>query len=282
MSRSGIRLPSWATASAVHALIAINVALFAVTVIVGENLGGRSLDLVLALHGPGLLDGFGLGVLRLVSYQFVHSFTDPFHVLFNMLVLWYFGRGVEGEIGARGLVHLYLAGGLLGGIVQLAIAAGGGHFDAMRLVGASGACYAVMVYCAMIAPRQLILFFGVLPVRIGVLVGILVALGAYYSLMELHGVSSSQTAHAAHLGGAAWGFCGFKALRGYYLALGTGRGAWFPGLARWRKRRVQQSQQDRQFRLDEILDKVQREGINALSPDERRFLERASKDLRGR
>ncbi|MCC6782886.1 MAG: rhomboid family intramembrane serine protease [Planctomycetes bacterium] len=282
MSRIGNRLPSWATASAVHALITINVAVFAVTVILGERLGGRSLDHWLALNGEELLAGYGLGLLRLVSYQFAHSFTDPFHVLFNMLLLWWFGRRVEDDAGSRGLVHIYLMGGLLGGILQLVIALVGGHFGAMRLVGASGAVYAIMVYCAMATPRLMVMLLGLIPVQLGLLVGILVALGAYYSLMELHGLKDSGTAHAAHLGGAIWGFCAFRVFRGYYLALGTGRGTLFPALARWRKRRAQVSQAEREFRLDEILDKVAREGRSALSAEERRFLERASKDLRGR
>lgn len=267
--------------SAVATLIAINCAVFFVVVVGGRNFGGTSLDWWLASSLPGLVEWYGLGALRLVTSLFTHSFENPYHLLGNMLILYYLGRMAEAEVGVRGLFHLYLASGLAADVVSLSIHAVTGEY-AVRGIGASGACYGIMVYAALMAPRTIIRLFFLIPVQLGPLVAILVALGWYSSVMQIHGVDESNIGHTAHLGGAVGGFVAFRWFRGYYLALGTGRGAWFPGLARWRKRRAQQSQQDRQFRLDEILDKVQREGIHALSPDERRYLERASKDLRGR
>jgi hypothetical protein len=63
-----------------------------------------------------------------------------------------------------------------------------------------------------------------------------------------------------------------------------------PGLIqRWRSRRAEarakraaeEQARDRK-KLDDLLDKVHREGMSALSESERRFLERASKDARRR
>lgn len=261
--------------------MAINIAVFFLGGILGPNLGGRTLSSWLGLYGPELFSGFGAGLLRFVTYQFVHDFYGVMHILGNMLVLWFFGRMVEAEIGARGLVHLYLVGGLTGAALQLLIAAIGGDFATMRLIGASGSCFAVMVYFACMSPRSTILLFFVLPIQAWVLVSVLVAVGAYHSLLEMHGINSN-VADAAHVGGALWGWLAFRSFRSFYLVLGSGRGAWFPMLARWRKDRARTQDAGRQLRLDEILDKVQREGMTALTDEERRFLERTSRDLRDR
>ncbi|MGE3877853.1 MAG: rhomboid family intramembrane serine protease [Planctomycetota bacterium] len=267
--------------TAVASLIAINCGVFALTVVIGPHLFGRSLDGWLGVSLPGLVEGFGLGSLRIVTSQFTHAFTDPMHLFGNMLVLFFLGRMVESEVGSRGLVHLYLTSGLAGVVVALALFALTGHPDA-TLIGASGACYGIMVYGALMAPRQTVMLFFVVPVQLGALVGILVALGFYYAAMQIHGLDTSRVAHSAHIGGAAAGFIAFRRFRGYYLALGSGRGAWFPGLARRRQERDRTTAVDKQLRLDRILDKVQREGMSALSGEERRFLERTSKEMRDR
>src|SRR5262245_35493967 len=49
----------------------------------------------------GLSRGHALWLYPFISYMFLHDVRDLFHILFNMLVVWMFGRSIEQDIGAR-------------------------------------------------------------------------------------------------------------------------------------------------------------------------------------
>lgn len=268
----GVGLPGMTPA--VRLLLYINGGVFILNFIFAGAVGS-----FLAVSKQGLLEGFGLGVVRLVTYQFAHSYGDPLHLLFNMLILFFFGTFVEAEIGKRGLLRLYLISGVVGGVLQVLLTMALGEGDAL-ILGASGACYGIMVYAAFMAPRMRVIFI-IFPVQLGWLVAFLVGLGLYSLVLEFRHEASS-TAHGAHLGGALWGFLAFRYFRNWYMTADyrqTGVVDWF------RKRQDQRRQQGRARReaiLDELLEKVQREGMSALSAAERRFLEKTSKDLRDR
>ncbi|NBO92320.1 MAG: rhomboid family intramembrane serine protease, partial [Planctomycetia bacterium] len=90
-------------------LIGICVVTFILQLITRENAAGiflpgaftQSLWLDVALIGKWQ-------VWRLVSYAFLHSTDGVWHILFNMLALWFFGRQVEQRVGTREFVALYL------------------------------------------------------------------------------------------------------------------------------------------------------------------------------
>lgn len=263
-------------ASAVQALIAANIAVMLASAMVGPHVFGGSLADFLGLSWDGLFGGYGLGVVRLVTYQFTHG--GLMHLVFNMIVLYFFSRLVLSDTGDRGLVHLYIVGGLLGGVCQLLLGAAAGLSDQMLVLGASGAVYAIMVYGACLAPRQTVLLFFVFPIELRWLVIFLVLAGVYASFQTLHGVAGG-TADAAHLGGALWGFLAFRRMRGYYLGLGHRGAPLWPWLARFRAARVAQNRAALQAELDRLLEKVHQQGMGSLTSDERRSLERASRDL---
>src|SRR5690606_8144003 len=248
------------------------------TVVLGHWAFGSSLDLLLGVTWSGLFEGWGLGLVRLVTYQFAHSYDDPLHILFNMLLLYFLGTMVEQEVGRRGMFHLYLVGGLLGAIVHLALSAITGMLE-VPLIGASGACYAIMVYAAFMAPRMRIIFI-VFPIELRWLVLFLVGIGLFWTLREVRGEVMTGVAHGAHLGGAAYGALAFRQLRGFYLGLGYRREPLFGWFHRWRQERRRVQRQDRDRRLDQLLAKVKREGPGSLTGAERRFLERTSREMR--
>lgn len=264
---------------AVKVLMLVNVGVFFANMLVTGQLGEW-----LSLSRGGLLDGFGLGLLRFVSYQFTHSFGDIGHILMNMLVLYFFGTMVEREVGQRGMYRLYLISGFVGGAAQLLL----GLFFGVDpwILGASGACYGIMVYAACMAPTANVLFFGIFPIQLRLLVGILVFIGLYETYLGVvRGASGGGSAHGAHLGGALWGFVAFKKLRHWHMLAdqrpGLLEGAREGLRARREARRAHEAARDRAT-LDALLDKVHREGMSALTENERRFLERASKDMKGR
>ena len=94
------------------------------------------------------------------------------HLLFNMVALTMFGRPLEGVIGARRLVAIYVLGAL-GGSVAVLYAAFVGLIGATTAVyGASGAVFAVLGAVAVVQRR-----LGVDVRALLVLIGINLALG---------------------------------------------------------------------------------------------------------
>ena len=256
---------------AVRVLLIVNVGVFLLNALT-KGLFGLNLGEWFGLTWSGLGDGFGLGVLRLLAYQVVHSFNDPLPLLFNMLMLYFFGTFVEGAIGTRRMVWLYVIAGVVGGVVQLLLGRVMGAPDVVT-IGASGALYGIMVYAACLAPRMTVIML-VFPIELRWLVGIMVGLGVYLAYVGLVTGHTGGVAHGGHLGGALWGYLAYK--------LPAGSMSWDPlaKVRRWSADRERKSAHHKQQVLDELLEKVHREGLGALTPAERRFLDKASQEMR--
>lgn len=286
MSYDGPRLHFPALTPAIRTLLLVNCAVFLANAALLGRLSepGGDGGAWLACSWSGLWDGYGLGLLRLVSYQFAHSFRDPMHLLMNMLVLYFFGTMAEQRLGARGVYRLYLAGGVTGALVHLGLAAVQGYAD-VPLVGASGACYAFLLYATFMAPRSTV-FLLFLPVPLWGLAALLVGIGVYSTFVELATGFADRVAHGAHLGGAALGALAFRANWFVDWSGGVGNGSsWLGG---WRARllavradRVRRDAAARELQLDEILAKVKQQGLGSLNAAERRFLERQSRQKNG-
>jgi membrane associated rhomboid family serine protease len=271
--------------SGIKILLAINVVAFLIKNIGCDLILNADIVPYVGLSAANILDAFGLGLVRLATYQFFHS-VDIGHLLFNMLFLYFFGTLAEGRMdegfeqshlrrGRTGIISLYLASGVLGGLIYtgLSLALDGGK---VPVIGASGAVYGIMVYAACMFPRRRINMVFVQP-EMRYFVGILVFIGVYYQLFELRGLGGSGVAHSAHLGGALWGFIAFKLSKKGVVVSGAGPVAW---LQRKRAEGAQRSERREQETLDKILDKVKQQGMAELTPPERRFLEKVSKRSR--
>lgn len=274
---------------AIKQLMLVNAAVFVVNMLLVGRLSAPGPDgggFWFAFSWSGLWEGFGLGLLRTVTYQFTHSFEDLMHVLMNMLVLYFFGTMAETRLGYRGTVKLYLAGGVAGALLHLVVAAVQGHAD-VPLVGASGACYAFLIYAACMAPRSLVILL-LFPVQLWIVAVGFVVIGLYSTYVELVRGYLGGVAHGAHLGGAALGYAAYRLQ--WFIDWGGHanlvRRGWFAGLLqRVRARnavRRRQAAEAQQLQLDEILAKVKRDGLASLSTEERRFLERMSKQAQRR
>lgn len=152
-------------------------------------------------------DGFAhWRVWQLITYQFLHQPSSIFHILFNMLALWIFGRDVESDLGPRQFLRLYFWGGIIGGLLWLAFNFGSTAF----VLGASGAVLAVCIAYATLYPERpitmLILFIFPLTMKAKWWAWVTVGLVAYSSLM----FSSSSVADLAHLGGIVVGYLYIK------------------------------------------------------------------------
>lgn len=189
-------------------LIIINVAIFIMLFIMIR--GNLSLYEYFPLYSPkdAMFQPF-----QLVTSMFTHF--SPFHILFNMIGLYFFGPLIESRIGGQKTFIAYIAGGLFSSIVFLLFYT----FVEMRafaLLGASGAVYTILTLCALYFTKTKVrLLFP--PVTLTI--GLMVALYIGYDLISFLGRSSSGVAHLAHLGGAAMG----GILWFYWEKMGTGR-----------------------------------------------------------
>ena len=223
------------------------------------------------------LEGYGLGFLRLLTYQFTHSTSDAWHFFGNMMVLYFMGTLAEPRLGYRGTIKLYLVGGVCGALLHLGLAALQGY-QHVPLVGASGACYGFLVYAACRFPNAMVFNF----IPLWALAGVLVFIAFYQTFVGLAG-GFDGVAHSAHLGGAALGYLAFKKNLFVDWAdhAGKSRPSWIAGIRQgFQQKRAQrdyEQAQAQQVQMDQILAKVKAKGLASLTPAERKFLERASK-----
>ncbi len=133
----------------------------------------------------------------LVTYMFLHDPRNVFHLFFNMLVLFFFGRLLERQIGSERFLGLYLAGGVLAGLAQVL-------FFHSGVVGASGAIMSVMGALTVLMPDLTVLVYFVIPLK-------LVYMTILYAALDILFLGSGDpVAHLAHLVGLAVGLaCGF-------------------------------------------------------------------------
>lgn len=251
-------------------LIAVNLAAFVLSVFAPAIMG------VLELSPRNLAAGM---FWTPITYAFLHG--GLFHIMCNMLGLYFMGRAVEKWIGAARYLALYFSGVAAGGLLWTAL-----FWNApANLVGASAGVVAVFAcFCALHPPVPItFLIFFILPISIKPITMLKVA-----AVFEAVGLASSlfgggtEVAYAAHLGGLAvgalWGF----SLRGASVSASfkNGRIAKF-----FERRKGGKSASDYKFtvnispdvrpELDRILDKISREGFSSLTEQEREFLRRS-------
>jgi membrane associated rhomboid family serine protease len=168
-----------------------------------EQLAGPLVEAVREkFQEPGVLQGH---VWQLLTYAFLHSTGGmPWHIIFNMLFLWWFGHEMEEMYGPREFTIFYLVSALLGGVAYFLWSWARGNLA--PCVGASGAVTAVMVLYAFHYPRRIIYLWWFLPIPIWLFVGFQVAQDAFVFSSGMH----TTTAVTVHLAGAAFGFGYYK------------------------------------------------------------------------
>ena len=230
----------------------------------------------------------------LLTYAFTHE--GFFHILFNLLNLYWFGQLIREYLGDRRLVSLYILGALVGaGLFLLSynlipyLIAKPGY---TAVLGASGAVTAIIVGAATLLPDYTFTIILIGPVKIKWIAAVVV-------LLSLAGIDGSNAGgEIAHLGGALLGFVFIKQLQ---AGRDLGRpvqavGNFFSNLTNRRPamrvstpRRAEAVTagtssggkkpapgQPLQEEIDLILDKISRSGYESLSKDEKQKLFRAS------
>lgn len=225
---------------------------------------GKILD-VLGLN-PGMWRDMIPAIWQPITYAFLHDQQGLFHLLFNMLMLFFFGTLLEAMLGGRRFIVFYLASAVVGAILHLVVMLLIGRDT--PTIGASGAIMGVLIASATLRPHDQVMFIFI-PVKLWVLAAILVAMDVFPLLLQLQqGGGGGRTAHTVHLGGQIFGYLAVKR-----------RWIWKDPIATFEnKRAVAQAQREvsDDARMDQLLAKIGRDGLGSLSKSEKAFLNKRS------
>ncbi len=215
-------------------------------------------------------------IWRLVTYGFCHANLQ--HLAINLFVLWMFGRAIEPIYGSREFLAFFLAAVVVSGICHLGV-----QFlesSAAGVIGASGGVMAVVFLTAMVYPRMKVLLFFVIPIELR-------WLAVMYAVADVAGFieRGSSVAHAAHLGGAAFGvaykYYNWRISRAWDRLRDSARTS-SRRLSRPEVRLHHPVQEDLDEQVDAILEKIHQQGEASLTDWEREILKTASRKYKNR
>ena len=221
-----------------------------------------------------------LQVWRFLSFQFLHA--NLMHVAFNMWGIYLFGPFLERWFRSKPFLWFYLLSGVAGALFYaLLVALPGLLPDGMvgdGLVGASAGVFGILVGVAVIAPdTQIRLLFPPIPMTMRTFALVFLAFEVFIVLSNGGNAGGS----AGHLGGAIAGFFMLKStpVRAWLAGLGSGVKVTRRKPAKKRpyesKLRPKSSvTKEEANEVDRILDKINREGLHALTDEERELLKK--------
>ena len=205
--------------------------------------------------------GTAMQIWRLVTYQFLHG--GLWHILFNMLGLFFLGPTLERHWGSKRFLTFYLGCGIAGGMFYILLVAVK-FLSIGPMIGASGAILGMLAACAILFPQFVVfIFLFPVPIRIAAIICIFIATATIVS----RGFNAGG--EAAHLGGMAAG--------AFYVFSQSRRNQVKSKIlsSRWEKNVT--NQKNLQLELDRILKKVHNSGIHSLTSKEKRTLVQATK-----
>lgn len=234
---------------------------------------------------PGIGEKLATRPWTILTYMFTHQ--SIWGLLSNLLWLWCFGYILQDLTGNNKLIPIYLYGGLVGGLIYILTL---NLFPVLAsrmatlepFMGAGAAIMAVAVATTTLAPD-----YRILPlIRGGIPLWVLLVVFAAIDFATLG--SSNLAIGAAHLCGGLIGYLFIRQLRN-----GNDWSIWMNNFVDWiddlfnpekKQKNLRQNKPDRknasltQQKLDEILDKINQQGYQCLTDEEKAFLKRASKE----
>ena len=245
---------------------------------------------------PSDISSFLMKPWTIITYFFTHE--GFFHILFNMLFFYWFGRIIYEFLGNNKLINLYVMGGLIGGFIFILIYNLVPFYEnrvqLSILMGASAGVFAVVVGAATFMPNYtfFLLFLG--PIKIKYI-------AIFYVLLSFFNIDGSNAGgDISHLGGALIGFLYVQQLKKgndfgqpiisfihFIKSLFVGKpkirvSYKNPGKSRTSKKtktqnKSEQSKSVPQDEIDAILDKISEGGYESLTKEEKEKLFNASK-----
>lgn len=283
--------PSFRGGSALTRLIYINCGLFFVVSVVYipfllMGFKGIYYDVLLEWLGvPADPDYLLYRPWTLFTYMFTHF--GFFHLLFNMLWLYWFGSLFRNRFTERQLTGVYLLGGIFGAGLFILSYNIFPYFDQItRLsswtIGASASVMAIVFAVCFHSPQQQVYIFLIGPVK-------MIYLALFTALIDLLSIQGDNAGgHIAHLGGAFFGWLFAMGIRSHRdLATWiTCPVDWCRRMPRRKKMHVKYrrsasgmhdngcnpDKKGQDGRINEILDKISRSGYDSLTREEKAIL----------
>jgi len=267
---------------AVKKLLIINASIFLIHQF-GNLFSPGVIERFFGLNHIGLI--FEFKIWQLFTYMFIHG--GWLHIFFNLLALWMFGGELENLWGSKFFLKYYIYSGIGAGLfIALMNFIVYSKFEASPItIGASGAIYAILLGYGMTWPNREVLLYFVFPVKIKYLV-----IG--FGLLEFFGTLSSAVGHSGnishigHIGGLISGFLILyrtgKQSRQKTSNFSANKKESFID-QKIKKSKLKKKQKEIETRIkakkiiDVLLEKIAREGMSALSSEEKKKLEWARK-----
>jgi membrane associated rhomboid family serine protease len=273
--------------SSLTRLIYVNISVFILITIVtvigflinNANISGQALDLFAV---PSSLKALILRPWTLVTYMFLHK--DIWHILFNMLWLYWFGQIFLEYLDQRKLVAVYLLGGLSGALVYIASFNIFPAFSAVVsesvAIGASASVMAIVIAIAAYVPDYTVqlLLFGKIKIKY-----LALAIFIFTSVMDF---SVNSGGKLAHIGGAFFGYFYTLNLRqGRDLGRGLNKFIDFIVTIFKPRKKLKVTHKkatteyeynaikaEHQSHINKILDKISKGGYDSLTKEEKEML----------
>jgi membrane associated rhomboid family serine protease len=226
------------------------------------------------------------------SYMILH--IDFWHILFNMLWLYWFGKIFMEYLSSRQLFFTYLFGGISGGLLYVLA------FNIFPVfhnilprsvaLGASASVMAIVMAISFYVPN-----YSIHLIFIGRIKIIYLAIALF--VLDFFAIPAGNSGgHIAHIGGAVWGFIYIlflrKNLAKSYSGFSSNNFSWigklFSFLGSGKKSYSNYSQRPKtddeynmekaakQKKIDHILEKISKGGYESLTKEEKDFLFRSS------
>ena len=279
------------TAGMVMKIIYINIAVFLVLRIAGIFCFFGDIDPIIFLSWIELPSSFAMLATRpwtIITYMFAHY--DIFHILLNMLVLYWFGKIFMDFFSPKHFCGLYILGGIGGGLLYMIAyqLLPGLDNHSGWLIGASASIMAIVLATAVRAPQYSLnlLFFG--PVH-------LKWIAIFYVAIDLLSIDGANMGgHISHLGGAMTGVlftlllnkgidftAPINAVIDLFTSIGRPKNPFARKKVKINNNKKQPSSRpdttsgmskEDENTLDIILDKIKKSGYTSLTEDEKRRL----------
>jgi membrane associated rhomboid family serine protease len=249
-------------------LLVINISIF---FIINISVSVFSTDIIVRnLALPLNLNEFVFKFWTLFTYMFSHK--DFGHVFYNMLLLYFTARTFLNFMSEKKLMFVYMMSGLFGGIILLVLSIlFPNTFTNSILFGASAAVLGVVAALALYVPNLPVSIFGILEMKY-----------KYYALL-IFAVSTiidfniNTGGKISHFGGAFFGL-----LFGYLLKNGKDiselsylkikKESTLKVVHNNKNKSVNDSSNANQKTIDELLDKISKNGYENLSKTEKELL----------
>ncbi len=219
----------------------------------------------------------------IITYMFLH--IDFFHILFNLLLLYWFGKLFGEFIGYNKLLVNYILGGISGGLIYILsyniFPAFINYRNVSLAMGASASIVAIIVAISLYVPNykvNLILFGNIKIIYIMI----------FSILIDFITIDQGNPGgKISHIGGALWGYI-FIILHKKNIDITN----FINNIFKWKFKKkpvktfyrrpltdeeYNYQRAEKQKKIDNILDKISRSGYDSLTKEEKELLFKTGK-----